>query len=382
MIRVALVSHYMPPHAGGIERVSESLYTAYRARGFAVRWLASDIPRGTRADDPARIRVAAWNILERRLGVPVPLWGPAGWRCLASLVRWAEVVHVHDCLYPGSLAAVCLARRRGTPTLLTQHIGVVRYRSRLLSALAAAAYHVVGRAVIRRASAIVMATPSAESQIERFADRRPRLRIPNGIDLDRFQPPTPAERAAARETLGLPDGPVVLFVGRLVEKKGVPEVIEMAHLRPAVHFLLVGSGPLAGQVAAAGGNLTQLASVPPAEMPRVYHAADVLLLPSRGEGRPLSVQEAMACGVPVLVAAGDAFSAEIAASGGGLAGPREAAAMVPLLDRLLGERRGEAARRYAEAHWSLDAMARRYADVLTRLVAGQTVDGDRGGDAG
>ena len=383
MIRVAMVSHYMPPHPGGIERVAESLYAAYRARGFAVRWLASDLPRGTPAGDPGRIRVPAWNVLERRLGVPVPLWGPAGWLRLARLVRWAEVVHVHDCLYPGSLAAAWLARRQGVPTLLTQHIGAVRYRSGLLTALAAFAYSTVGRAVLRRVSAVALATPSAESHLARLAvGTAPRLRIPNGIDLERFRPAAPGARAAAREALGLPAGPVVLFVGRLVEKKGVPEVIELARRRPGVHFLLVGSGPLAGLLAGAEGNLSHLAAVPPAEMPRVYHAADALLLPSRGEGLPLSVQEAMACGLPVLVAEGDAFSAQITASGGGLAGPRHAAAIAPLLDRLLVEPRGVAARRHAEENWSLTAMAARYAGVVTRLAEGRAVEEDPSGRAG
>jgi glycosyltransferase involved in cell wall biosynthesis len=378
-----MVSHYMPPHPGGIERVAETLYAAYRECGFAVRWLASDMPRGAPADDAGRLRVPAWNVLERRLGVPVPLWGPGGWRRLARLVRWADVVHVHDCLYPGSLAAAWLARRRGVPVLLTQHIGLVRYRSRLLTALAAAAYRTVGRAVLRRASAIALATPSAEQQIERLAaDGGPRLRIPNGVDLERFRPPAPGERSAARAALGLPAGPVVLFVGRLLEKKGVPVVIETARRRPAVHFLVVGDGPLAGLVAAAGPNVTRLAAVPPAEMPRVYHAADASLLPSRGEGLPLSVQEAMACGVPVLVSADDAFSAGVAASGGGLAAPREAEAIAPLLDRLLAEPRAEAARRHAEARWSLTAMAQRYAGLVARLAAGQPIAGERGEGAG
>lgn len=383
MTRVAMVSHYMPPHLGGIERVAESLYLAYRAHGFEVRWLASDVPRGAPADDPGRIRVPAWNVLERRLGVPVPLWGPGGWRRLARLVRWAEVVHVHDCLYPGSLAAAWLARRRGIPVLLTQHIGFVRYRSRPLNALEAVAYRTAGRAVLRRVSAIALATPSAERYLARLAAGGvPRLRLPNGIDLERFRPPGPGERAAAREALGLPAGPVVVFVGRLVEKKGVPLVIEAARRRPAAHFLLVGSGPLAGLLAGAGANLTHLAAVDPAEMPRVYHAADALLLPSQGEGLPLAVQEAMACGVPVLVAEDEAFSTEITASGGGLAGPREGAAIAALLDRLLAEPRGDAARRHAEACWSLTAMARRYAEVVTRLAAGRAVEDERRHDAG
>ena len=101
-----MVTHYMPPHHGGIERVAETLFASYLEAGMDVRWVASHAPRDAPAREGRRTRVPCWNWPERAMGVPVPLWGPTAWREVSQLVRWADALHVHDCLYPGSIMAV------------------------------------------------------------------------------------------------------------------------------------------------------------------------------------------------------------------------------------------------------------------------------------
>lgn len=122
-LRVAQVTHYMPPHIGGVELVAESLFKVYRESGLEVRWIASRVPREAPASEESRIRVACWNGLESLLSVPLPVWGWAGIRELSRLVEWADVIHVHDCLYFGSAMAVLLARRARKQVVLSQHIG-------------------------------------------------------------------------------------------------------------------------------------------------------------------------------------------------------------------------------------------------------------------
>jgi glycosyltransferase involved in cell wall biosynthesis len=142
----------MPPHVGGIELVAESLFNAYRGSGLEVRWIASRVPKEAEASEGSRIRVRCWNGLERLFSVPLPVWGWGGVRQLSRLVEWADVIHVHDCLYLGSALSVLFARRSGKKVVLSQHIGMVSYDSALLNGTARLAYGTLGRAVLERAS--------------------------------------------------------------------------------------------------------------------------------------------------------------------------------------------------------------------------------------
>jgi glycosyltransferase involved in cell wall biosynthesis len=366
-LKIGIVTHYMPPHKGGIEGVAEALFRAYRQRGHEVRWVASRSPANLPKREGDRIRVPCLNFAEERLGVPIPLWGSSGMREVSGLSRWADVLHVHDCLYPGSALAV----RTRCPVVLTQHVGLVKYRLGLLNTIQRTAYRTLGRSVLARSAAVVCATPSAEEFVPGLIGRRG-IAIPNGIDTEGFRPATWEQRSEVRRRLGLPqDGPVALFVGRLVEKKGVPLLVEAIRALPRVHFLVVGDGPMADSLPWSG-NVTRLAAVDPVRMPDCYAAADFLFLPSQGEGMPLSVQEALACGLPAIVSADEAFAQRLAAEElcipvprtpeGVIEGVRAAAAHEVKHSRF-------AARTYAAQHWSLDAMAEAYETLLRKVVS-------------
>src|SRR4029077_5457334 len=106
----------------------------------------SDRPHNGEPDD-APVRV--WNAVER-LGFPYPVQGPAGTSRIFKHVEWAEVVHMHDCLYSVNVATFVAAQRRRRPVLLTQHIAKVPYSNPLLRGLQAAAYASLGKAVLSR----------------------------------------------------------------------------------------------------------------------------------------------------------------------------------------------------------------------------------------
>jgi glycosyltransferase involved in cell wall biosynthesis len=373
-MNVGIVTHYMPPHPGGIEQVAEGLFEGYATRGLGVRWVASRVPASAPAREGGRIRVACGNATERLLGVPLPLWGREGWRAVADLVRWADVLHVHDCLYPGTAMTVTLARRHRRPVLLSQHIGFVQYRRAALNLAESAAYATLGRAVLRRCAWIALATPAAEAYVASLLGELPATScaIPNGIDTARFAPVEAPGRRAARIRLGLPqDGPVVLFAGRLVEKKGVPLVAAAIRRLPDVRFLVVGDGPLAHLIREPADNVTWLPRVEPARMTECYQAASCLLLPSHGEGLPLVVQEAMACGLPAIVSADEPFAGPLVADGVVLPVARDEDAVVARLGEALaaaGSDLPARARRHAVEHWSAGAMTARYVSLLERLA--------------
>lgn len=371
------MTHYMPPHLGGIERVAEGLFTGYRQRGHETRWVASREPAGAPAAEDGRLRVPCWNGPERRLGVPLPVWGARGWRAVRELARWADALHVHDCLYPGSVAAVLARRGGGAPVLLSQHVGLVRYRRRILNAIQRLAYATLGRWVLRRADLLVLATAGAEAFVPTLLGPLPRDTrvIPNGIDTARFAPADADGRRQARAALAvLPDMPLVLFVGRLVEKKGLPLVLRTLEALPEARLLVVGDGPLAPLLAGAGPRTAWRRAVDPERMPLCYQAADCLLLPSQGEGLPLVVQEAMACAVPVVAPADEPYVPPLAAAGACLAAPREPQALAGRVAAALGEEGrmlGARARAYACERWGAEAMTAGYLSALETLAAGR-----------
>jgi len=295
----------MPPHAGGLELVVHNLVEGLRARGHDLRWIASSAPEA-----PGRsghlVRVPAWNLLERTAHVPLPLWGPEAHRQLWNGCRWADVVHVHDCLYPSSASAIAVARLLRRPVVMTQHIARVPYGP-LLDAVQALAYRTLGRALLRSVDEVAVYSPHVARHVERLGVSRPAHLISLGFDA-RFASPTPAARRAARAAYELPEhAKLALFVGRLVPKKGVDQLAALQRTAPRDMLLwVVGDGPLAHLVADLP-RTRHVRSVPYEHMHTLFAAADLLILPSRGEGFPLAVQEALLTGLPAVVSDDPAY---------------------------------------------------------------------------
>jgi len=121
-------------------------------------------------------------------------------------------------------------------------------------------------------------------------------------------------REIARHELGLPsDATVIGAVGRLTYQKAPEDFVDMIRRlrRPGVVGVWVGDGELAGQVrrlAAAEPAAPVVLAGERADVPRLLPAFDVFALPSRYEGLPTAVVEAMMCGVPVVATAVNAVA--------------------------------------------------------------------------
>jgi len=169
---------------------------------------------------------------------------------------------------------------------------------------------IVGRRIMRNAMAWIAVTPAEFSYFESFGIPASRVTvIPNGINQEDF--PEQSTKAF-RHSKGLSDNPIILFVGRLNYIKG-PDLLMQAFLlicRLIPDFQLVFAGPDEGmrcalhEMAKKEGiseRVHFLGYVGGDEKSAAYHAASVLVVPSRQEAMSIVVLEAGICGTPVIV---------------------------------------------------------------------------------
>jgi len=371
-MRILTVTHYQLPHWGGIEMTGAALHERYLRMGHESLWLSSDLPQVS-APPPGYVRVPASDLPFTTVGVAYPIWTPRAARILRERIEWCDVVNPHDCLYPGTVLALHYAARAGKPLLLTQHAGPWPfYRSALLRGVQLAAYRTLGLAVHRRVAQAVFISRAVEAWFgARVRYPRPVRFVPNGVDTSLFGYGDAAARRAARERLGLPlDHRIVLYVGRFLFMKGLPVIEALARRNPHTQFVLIGAGPIDPR----GWGLSNVGVQPfqaQANLRDYYWAADVLVLPSTGEGFPLVVMEAMVCGTPAIVSSETyeawndgrewfLVSASTADAIGALLASRP-----PLLEPQARERVSA----YARAHWDWDQVAREYVGLMEELSA-------------
>ncbi len=341
------VLHVLPHPGGGAETYIDLLEGL---EGYSHRRLALSVTR-------SRLR-----------GVPSVL---ARRRQALREAGEADLVHVH-----GDMAAMLVGPAlRGRPFVITSH-GLHRLRRshgasgwlvrRRLRAAVAASARTICIAADERAD-LAAALPAA---------LHPRLVVvANGVAV---APPTPAaERARLRASLGVGEGQVAaLFAGQLEQRKdplGAIEAVRAARAEGADLVLLVaGEGPLADEVAArADAGVRVLGHRD--DLDALYGAADLFLLPSHREGMSFALLEAMAHGLPPVVADGTG-NVETVGGAGAVFAAGDVAAMSRLLTELAAdpaarERLGAAARHRIATDLSLERFLagtrRQYEAALT-----------------
>jgi len=203
-----------------------------------------------------------------------------------------------------SSQAVLAANRAGVPCV--SYIPVPHTMA-LMGAKLGALRDVLNQYLFNRPDGYITISKSMKDLLRQRGVTKPIDIVHNGIDPERFQI---GDRNAIRDELGLPrDVPVVGMIGRVEFKQKQQDFLLRTVAGHAtafgdVHVVIVGSGPDSDNLSAVVTELgleNRVTLIPwMKDASRIYPAMDFLVLPSRFEGVPLVMLEALFCGVPVL----------------------------------------------------------------------------------
>lgn len=232
--------------------------------------------------------------------MPIPGLGAA--RTLSRQVRRSDAVIIHDALYATSMLALLMAKAQGKRTILIQHIAIIPFSSRILRAIMGVANLLVTRPMLRAADERVFISDTVRHDLLGNPPKCASELLFNGVDGKIFHP----GKSHMPKSLSNIDmshaSRRLLFVGRYVAKKGLAVLRALAQSRPDLMILFAGTGPIKPREWGLA-NVYDLGPQTPEALADLYRWADLLILPSVGEGYPLVIQEAIACGLPVVCGA-------------------------------------------------------------------------------
>ena len=304
-----------------------------------------------------------------------PLYLPNFWKLLRS--ENYDILHFH--LFGANLCAKPLAIMARHPAIIVHDQCNDASRENNPMLLAADAFW------NRRSDRVIAVSESTRRYLldrEDLDDAKVTM-IPNGIDTSMFHPATADQRKRARLDLGIPsEGFVIGGVGRLVPQKNfmlfLEVVAEVVRAHPSVYFVIAGTGPLEQLLRAKATTLGI------AEYVRflghvnnrvgLYHALDALMMTSDFEGTPMTLLEAMACGLPVVASAVDgvaevctSYQDALLTTPGKIDGFKECCRLI-ITDESLRVRLGVAARQTILERYEIRALTRKVEGVYEEVL--------------
>jgi D-inositol-3-phosphate glycosyltransferase len=390
-----MVSEHASPLAvlGGADAGGQNVHVAALSAALARR--GAEVVVFTRRDDPdlpARVVAAPGVTVEHVDAGPaapvpkdelLPYVGEFAARLRRSFrVDPPDAVHAH--FWMSGRAALAAGRPLGLPVVQTFHaLGVVKRRHQGTRDTSPPSRLRMEATLAREADRIVATCSDEVFELVRIgADVRRITVVPCGVDLSLFRPDGPA--------LPRPPGHRLLVVSRLVERKGIGDVVAALARLPGTELVVAGGPPadeLAGDPEArrltalaerlgVAGRVRLLGRVGRGDLPALYRSADLVVSVPWYEPFGIVPLEAMACGVPVVVSAvGGLVDTVVDGVTGAHVPPRRPARLACTLADLLADpdRRaalGVAGARRARRRYGWDRIATSTLEVYAALLAG------------
>jgi len=312
----------------------------------------------------------------RRRGLSVRMvhcQGRADWRAVRQIEECIQedgIQLVHTPGYKADLYGYVAARRSGKPIVATCH-------NWLGGTPALGIYNHLDRMALKRFHGLAAVSDSVAHRLLAAGVPARKIRtIANGIDVQTF------ERACPSQALNFDGSKVVGMVARLDLKKGFEYLLraasELHSAFPGLKVVIVGEGPdrneIEGMIQRFGLQSNVILAGQHSDMPGIYAAMDVFVLPSLNEGLPMTILEAMAASRPVIATRVGAIPRVIQDGETGLlVDPGDTDGLRNALARLLADsdlcsRLGAAGHDWVSRNYTSEAMALKYRQMYDDVL--------------
>lgn len=231
----------------------------------------------------------------------VPLLGVLCWSISSCfLTRKLDNMYQFDIINPHLPTSYffTLFCRQKTPIVLTIHNSFLNYGTRKVDIITKTISIIRDKFSAQKSTAVICLNNELKSELVKYCKKNAVYNIPLGFSLDELKTYYHKERTDRLFR--------VLFVGRIVEGKGLEYLLKAIELLndPTMILLIVGDGPLKQKLEKEYSHIQNISFLGKIEdrekLFTVYHNSDVLVIPSEGEGMPTVLIEGMACGLPII----------------------------------------------------------------------------------
>jgi D-inositol-3-phosphate glycosyltransferase len=317
-----MVTTFYPPHVGGIEYHVANLSKHLAIRGHRVTIITAKLDQDQCASQDSvnkDLNVVTLNT------VFLPAWP---YRSMSSMgisygvgqaireiseEEHIDIVHVHGHHYPLTWSAIAAAHKLKLPTFLTLHGLYALGPTKPFGSSVEELFNLsIFKNILNKATAVIGLTPTITSYAKKYGPREEKyFTIPNGVDINKFGAANSVLKNNYKIKYSLPlDKIIILFRGRFADVKGIIELAQAAKVlvkdRKDVFFVFVGGGLLSGQLKQISDcysiNSKIINWVSESEISELYLASDIFVLPSKSEALPITIIEAMASHLYIVVA--------------------------------------------------------------------------------
>lgn len=296
-MKILIVSHYLPPHQGGVEYIVENQARELRKLGHQVRLISSNIGQNQDVTKSNQVLIPALNPTEA-FGIPYPFFSPIKlYQILYREIIKSDIVHIHGAIYMFSVVTAYICAKLNKPLIMTEHVGIVPYNNFIFTAIESIIFMTFGKYTASKCRFITVENPAVQTYMQSVSACPVEI-VANGIDDQLFHPVSSAEKLKIKRILDLPSCPCILFAGRLVSKKGAN--IISRYISKDYLFILAGNGNLTRDLFY-HPDILHLGPISQNKLSLYYQACDWLFYPQFvGEGIPLVISEAIMSGLPVI----------------------------------------------------------------------------------
>lgn len=376
---------------GGPSKACFEMARAVSALGHRVSIYTTNMDGPTELDVPTASPIVRDGVEIRHF----PIQRPRFWafslplaRALRERVQEYDVVHIHSLYLFHNLVAAHYCRKYGVPYLIRPHgtlDPVIFERHRLRKTLMELAFE---RRNIKHAAALHFTAKEERHLAAPYTSGAPSVVIPNGLEVEEYENlPEAGTFKAQYPQVG--EKKIILFLGRINFKKGL-DILAQAYSTVAqshddVHLVIAGpdNDKFESKVRSwlkdwkVHDRTTFTGMLLGDDKLAAFQDADVFVLPSYSENFGISVVEAMACGVPVVVSDKVNIWEEVQAGGAGKVtpceAPRFAEAMLELLDNPeAAQQMGENGKSLVREHFQWSSVALKAEEAYRSILSDET----------